>query len=98
MSKSPLTVHVKAIRVQVAGEHVIRYGKTEKEISGGERETTNNRMELRAAIEALNALKRPCKSQAVNRQHLCEGRDHQMDIQLAEKRLADCGEKAGQKC
>ena len=30
----------------------------EKELSGGERETTNNRMELQAAIEALNALKR----------------------------------------
>ncbi|GAB5482082.1 MAG: ribonuclease HI [Parasphingorhabdus sp.] len=40
---------------------LIRHGKTEKEISGGEPETTNNRMELRAAIEALNALKRPCR-------------------------------------
>ncbi len=39
---------------------LIRYGKTEKEISGGEPNTTNNRMELRAAIEALNALKQPC--------------------------------------
>lgn len=33
----------------------------EKELSGGERETTNNRMELRAVIEALSALKEPCK-------------------------------------
>lgn len=32
-----------------------------KELKGGEPETTNNRMELRAAIEALNALKAPCK-------------------------------------
>ncbi|MEP2103507.1 MAG: ribonuclease HI [Parasphingorhabdus sp.] len=40
---------------------LIRFGDKEKEISGGEPETTNNRMELRAAIEALNALKRPCK-------------------------------------
>ncbi|QTD55535.1 ribonuclease HI [Parasphingorhabdus cellanae] len=40
---------------------LIRYGDKEKEISGGEPETTNNRMELRAAIEALNTLKRPCK-------------------------------------
>jgi ribonuclease HI len=40
---------------------LIRHGDTEKEISGGEPDTTNNRMELRAAIEALNALKRPCK-------------------------------------
>ncbi|MDX1401798.1 MAG: ribonuclease HI, partial [Kiloniellales bacterium] len=33
----------------------------EKELSGGERETTNNRMELMAAISALEALKRPSK-------------------------------------
>ena len=40
---------------------VIRAGANEKELSGGEAETTNNRMELTAAIEALNALKRPCR-------------------------------------
>ena len=39
---------------------VIRAGAREKELSGGEPLTTNNRMELMAAIEALNALKRPC--------------------------------------
>lgn len=37
------------------------YGEHEKELTGGELETTNNRMELTAAIEALNALSRPCK-------------------------------------
>ena len=35
-------------------------GATEKELFGGERETTNNRMELTAVIEGLSALKRPC--------------------------------------
>lgn len=40
---------------------VLRFGDRAKELSGGEAETTNNRMELRAAIEALNALKRPCE-------------------------------------
>jgi ribonuclease HI len=40
---------------------VLRFGETEKELSGGERQTTNNRMELMAAIEGLNALKRPCR-------------------------------------
>ena len=40
---------------------VLRFGKHEKELSGGENETTNNRMELIAAIEALNSLNRPCK-------------------------------------
>lgn len=39
---------------------IIRSGDHEKEISGGEAQTTNNRMEMMAAIEALNALKRPC--------------------------------------
>jgi len=39
---------------------VIRSGTREKELSGGEPLTTNNRMELTAVIEALNALKRPC--------------------------------------
>ena len=40
---------------------VIRAGAKEKEISGGEPLTTNNRMELLAAIRGLEALKRPCK-------------------------------------
>ena len=40
---------------------LLRLGDREKELSGGERDTTNNRMELMAAIEGLNALKRPCK-------------------------------------
>ncbi len=40
---------------------IIRSGAHEKELSGGEPLTTNNRMELLAAIEALAALKRPCQ-------------------------------------
>ncbi|MFC6672414.1 ribonuclease HI [Marinobacterium aestuariivivens] len=40
---------------------VLRYGDQEKQLCGGERNTTNNRMELMAAIEALAALTRPCK-------------------------------------
>jgi ribonuclease HI len=36
-------------------------GQHRKELFGGERDTTNNRMELRAVIEALNALTRPCE-------------------------------------
>jgi ribonuclease HI len=40
---------------------VIRSGRHEKDMSGGEVQTTNNRMELTAVIEALNALKRPCR-------------------------------------
>jgi ribonuclease HI len=39
---------------------LLRYGNMEKMLSGGEANTTNNRMELMAAIEGLNALKVPC--------------------------------------
>lgn len=39
---------------------VLRYGNREKELSGGEAMTTNNRMELTAAIMGLAALKEPC--------------------------------------
>lgn len=39
---------------------VLRYKSTEKEISGGEANTTNNRMEITAVIEALAMLKEPC--------------------------------------
>ena len=39
---------------------ILRYNGVEKELSGGERVTTNNRMELTAAIEALRLLKRSC--------------------------------------
>jgi ribonuclease HI len=39
---------------------LLRSGTTEKELFGGERLTTNNRMELMAVIQALQALKRPC--------------------------------------
>jgi ribonuclease HI len=38
---------------------LLRYKGTEKELCGGEAETTNNRMELQGAISALNALKKP---------------------------------------
>ncbi len=40
---------------------VLRLGDYEREISGGEPHTTNQRMELRAALEALKALQKPCR-------------------------------------
>ncbi|WP_037036996.1 ribonuclease HI [Pseudovibrio sp. JE062] len=39
---------------------LLRFGEHEKELCGGESATTNNRMELMAAIQALETLKRPC--------------------------------------
>jgi len=40
---------------------LLRYGQHERELYGGEWETTNNRMEIMAVIKALRALKAPCK-------------------------------------
>ncbi|MEQ8263270.1 ribonuclease HI [Pseudohaliea sp.] len=40
---------------------LLRYGDHERELYGGEAATTNNRMELRAAIEGLKALREPCE-------------------------------------
>lgn len=39
---------------------LLQYGDVEKEISGAERETTNQRMEMQAAVQALKLLKEPC--------------------------------------
>lgn len=44
---------------------ILRYNGAEKELSGGEKNTTNNRMELTAVIESLSALKEPCKVKLV---------------------------------
>jgi len=45
---------------------ILRYGQSEREISGGEAHTTNNRMELRGVIEGLKALKEPCEVEIVS--------------------------------
>ena len=40
---------------------ILRYGTAEKEISGGDADTTNNKMEMTAVIEGLKCLKEPCE-------------------------------------
>ncbi|MCW8837763.1 MAG: ribonuclease HI [Thiovulaceae bacterium] len=45
---------------------VLRYGNKERELSGGEAHTTNNRMELLGAIEGLRALKEPCEVEIIS--------------------------------
>ncbi len=53
---------------------ILRFRGKEKELYGGEPETTNNRMELMAAIQALEALKRPCKVRiSTDSQYLMKG-------------------------
>lgn len=44
---------------------ILRYNGIEKELSGGEENTTNNRMELTAAIEGFSVLKEPCRVRLV---------------------------------
>ncbi len=52
---------------------VLRYNGREKELCGGEKETTNNRMELSAAIYGLKALKEPCIVRLVSdSKYLCD--------------------------
>lgn len=51
---------------------VLRYGTAEKELSGGEAHTTNNRMEMTAVIEALKCLKEPCSvTLTTDSQYVC---------------------------
>ena len=53
---------------------ILRYQGKEKEISGGNPDTTNNRMELTAAIEALKLLKEPCMVTLYSdSQYVCNG-------------------------
>lgn len=53
---------------------ILRYRGVEKELSGGATDTTNNRMELTAALEGLLTLKRPCRVQIVtDSQYLVKG-------------------------
>lgn len=53
---------------------VLRFNGREKELSGGESNTTNNRMELTACIQALSALREPCRVRlTTDSQYVCNG-------------------------
>lgn len=53
---------------------ILKFGATEKELSGGEPATTNNRMELMGAISALEALTRPCRIVLhTDSKYVCDG-------------------------
>ena len=55
---------------------ILRYGNIEKTMSGGEAETTNNRMELTAVIEGLKALKKPCVVNVISdSKYVCDAVD-----------------------
>ncbi len=77
---------------------ILTCGEHEKELKGGEAHTTNNRMELMAAIAALEALKRPCDGRAAHRQQVCARRHFELDPRLEEERLEDRRQEAGEEC
>ncbi len=59
---------------------VLRFGHHEKQMHGGERDTTNNRMELMAVIKALESLKRNCKVRVTSdSQYVLKGINEWMD-------------------
>ncbi len=59
---------------------MLRYGDRERELSGAESDTTNNRMELLGAIRALETLRRPCKVRLVtDSQYVMKGITEWMD-------------------
>ena len=76
---------------------LLRYGSTEKELSGGEPLTTNNRMELLAAIRALESLSKPCRIDLyTDSQYVQKGITEWMS-ELAETRLEERQRRGGEK-
>ena len=76
---------------------LLRSGDHEKEMCGGEEETTNNRMELTAAIEALNALKKPSKVKLTTDSQYVKGGDYRLDPRVEEKWLENVCQETGKK-
>ena len=68
-----------------------------RELFGGEADTTNNRMELMAAISALEALTRPCHVDLHTDSQYLRGRHHGVDPRLEEARLDDGRQEAREK-
>ena len=96
MSRSPPTARARAIPGPGGWGALIRMGAREKELSGGEALTTNNRMELTAAIEGLNALKRPCRvTLSTDSRYVMDGLTKWIHG-WQQERLADRRQEAGQ--
>ena len=70
---------------------LLRYDGAERELSGAAPETTNNRMELMAAIMALQTLKRPLPGAPDHGLQLCQRRHHGMDSRVEAQGLAHGG-------
>lgn len=68
---------------------ILKYKDHEKELSGGEPQTTNNRMELTAVIEGLKAMKEPCQ--------VCVVSDSKYVVDAVEKKWAEGWRRNGWK-
>ena len=78
---------------------ILIFNGVEKEISGYDKQTTNNRMELFAVIQALRALKESCEVGNIYGFRLCCGRFFKkLDNLLGEKQLENVRQKRRQKC
>ena len=75
---------------------VLRYRGRERELFGGEADTTNNRMELTAAIRALEALQRRCRVSHLHGLAVCARWHHDLVARLETPRLEDRRPQAGQ--
>ena len=75
---------------------VLRYEGSERELCGGENATTNNRMELLAAIEALSALDAAMHRSDDDRLDIRQRRHYQVAPELEEKRLENCRQETGE--
>ena len=74
---------------------LLRFKGKEKELCGGEANTTNNRMELLAVIKGLATLNRPCKVVVYTDPNTCK-RHFRMDTRLEGARLENRGQGAGE--
>ena len=77
---------------------ILSFGDHEKELKGGEANTTNNRMELMAAIAALEALKKPCRVDLHTDSQYVHNGIIDVDHQLEAQRLAHRRQEAGEEC
>ncbi len=67
---------------------MLRFCGREKGLCGGDDDTTNNRMELTACIEALSALKEPCEvTLTTDSQYVVNGMTKRLGVVVAEKRM-----------
>ena len=77
---------------------ILQSGAHRKELCGGEPMTTNNRMELTAAIKAIEALKGPSEVELYTNSNYLRGGITELDQGLEEERLAHRRQEAGEEC